>query len=150
MSPVFESAARVLAFELDQGEEISRAEYELPVICQSGHGPGRYFTGGDFLFRKVQRLREIGARVLICGAISDSVIRMINSRGIAVIGWISGDVEEVISAFIENSIYEPVFLMPGRRPGGGRHHCRRRGSRARAGNPGQGKGWKGPHNGPAG
>ncbi len=150
MSPVFESAARVLAVDLKNGEEASRREYELPVTCQAGRGAGGYVTGGDCLFRKVRRLQDIGTRVLICGAISDRVIRLINSRGIAVIGWISGDVDEVIDAFIENSIYEPAFLMPGRCSAGGRQRRRRRGGRAEGGNPRQGKRWNETDNGPAG
>lgn len=150
VSPVFESAARVLAVDLEENKEISRREYLLPVNCQTGHGAGRYMAEGDYLFRKVQRLNDIGAKVLICGAISDRLIGLLNSRGVSVIGWISGGVGEVISAYIDDSIYDPAFLMPGRGAAGGRHRRRRRGCRGVGRNKPQAGWWNGEDNGPAG
>lgn len=141
VSPVFESAGRILAVDMESGRELSRREYDLPVFISGRGAGGGLGVDRAVIFRKVDRLKEIGAGTLICGAVSDRVGRLLNSSGIEVIGWISGDAEEVVSACIDGSINDPVFLMPGCCGGAGRRRRQRRGrSRTPGGGRAEGRG----------
>jgi predicted Fe-Mo cluster-binding NifX family protein len=127
VSPVFESAGRLLTVDIENGSDISREEFDLPAGGNTRPAGPAGTTRRNILFRKVARLREIGAETLICGAVSDRAVRLMNSSGIAVVGWVSGYTEDVISAFIQDSIYDPAFLMPGCCRGRGRQRRMRRG-----------------------
>ncbi len=76
----------------------------------------------------------VGARVdeLICGAISRPLQERLAGCGIGLTAFISGDIEDVLSAFRSGTIGDSAFAMPGCRGG-----CRRR---FRAGSPGSGSG----------
>ncbi len=119
ISPVFESAGRIIAVSSKNGREVSRSEHDLPAVAALSHGmgvcpkPDLYSFGGGGTFRRLDKLRELGIEVLVCGAISARSARILDSGGISVVGWISGDVEDVISALIENRIYDSSFMMPG-------------------------------------
>jgi predicted Fe-Mo cluster-binding NifX family protein len=101
-------------------------------------------AGGEVLARReaslgtavpqliAMRLEQMGAEVVICGAISRCLARNLELRGIRVIPLVSGAVEEVLQAFAEDRLTDGSFLMAGCRPdtrGVGR--CRRRGGRPR-------------------
>ncbi|MBD3423180.1 MAG: hypothetical protein GF417_01895 [Candidatus Latescibacteria bacterium] len=139
VSPVFESAGRLLAVDFDDSDEIARKEFDLPVVIPGGGGRGRGFGRRGIIFRKVEKLREIGAQSLICGAVSDNVIGLLSSGGIRVVGWISGEIDDVVSAFLRGNIYDSSFLMPGCCPGRGGQRRQRRGGAG-----GGVKGWQGP------
>ncbi|RLB30911.1 MAG: hypothetical protein DRG87_03845 [Deltaproteobacteria bacterium] len=85
VSPLFDSASRFLVAELDMNRECSRFEAAISE---------------PFLYSKVMRLRELGAETLICGAISEQGASMITTAGVELIPWISGQVEEVLQAFL--------------------------------------------------
>jgi predicted Fe-Mo cluster-binding NifX family protein len=128
ISPVFESAGRVMVVEMVENREVSRSEWDLPVFRGNDESRGQHVRflppqfGGVMVSRKVERLRELNIDLLVCGAISDFAARFVNSAGIEVVGWISGNVEEIVVALEENKIANAGFLMPGcgRRRRGGR------------------------------
>jgi len=119
ISPVFESAGRIIAVEIQSGREVSRSEHDLPALSALSGGmkirpePDFHSFEGGGTFRRLNKLRELGIEVLVCGAISLRSARILDSGGIRVVGWISGDVEDVIRALIENRIYDSSFMMPG-------------------------------------
>ena len=135
ISPVFESAGKIIVIETAENREISRSEWDFRVLHGSDEGNGhydRFFSphfGGALVYKKVEKLRELGIDLLVCGAISNFAARLVNSAGIEIIGWISGNKEEVIKALRGNTIGNADFLMPG---------CGRRGRRGRGG-PGRGR-----------
>jgi predicted Fe-Mo cluster-binding NifX family protein len=51
--------------------------------------------------------------ILICGAVSYTFLQMLQSSGLEVIQQISGQVEEVLKAYLKGNIYNTKFLMPG-------------------------------------
>lgn len=59
----------------------------------------------------VQDFKRIGIKVLICGAISGCLQRVIESHGIHVIPWISGRVDDVLLAYQDGDL--SCFVMPG-------------------------------------
>ena len=101
ISPVFDTAARLLVLEIEGKNEVSRFE--------------TYFDE-QAVFRRFARIRILDIDVLICGAISRHFLDMLKSSGIQVIPWVCGSAEQVLDAFKRepNGItLDPSFLMPG-------------------------------------
>lgn len=117
ISPLFDNACRLVIWSTggDGGEP---EEYDLRDLIPS---------------MKVRRMKELGADVLICGAVSNPVACLIESAGIGLVPWVSGPVEEVIEAFRAGRLEEPRYVMPGCGRMRRRRWSRSRGSRARAG-----------------
>ena len=107
ISPVFDTACRVIVIELAAGREVSREEHDI-----SGLSPAQ----------RARELQRLGINMLVCGAVSNSQARLIDSMNIAVVPWVSAETEEVLAALQRGSIGETDFLMPG---------CRGRGMRRR-------------------
>ena len=120
ISPVFDTALRLLLVDVRQRGEHSRFEIDISE---------------PFLPSKTMRLTELRVETLICGAISGQFAQMITSAGIELIPWISGQVEDVLRAFLGGDLFDMQFVMPGRPdywdrgPGGG--YGRGRGRRRR-------------------
>ena len=98
VSPVFDTASRLLVVEVGEGRECSRFETDI-----SEH----------FLPSKIIRLTELGIDTLICGAISRPLVYMITTAGIKLVPWISGQVEDVLQAFLAGTLFDLRFMMPG-------------------------------------
>jgi predicted Fe-Mo cluster-binding NifX family protein len=58
-------------------------------------------------------LKEQGIDTLICGGISCECERLILDKGITIIPFIAGNIDEVISAWKENRLIQAKFGMPG-------------------------------------
>jgi len=101
ISPVFDTASRLLVLEIDGKKEVSRFETSFDEQA---------------LGRRCARIRILDIDVLICGAISRNFLDMLKNSGIRVIPWICGSAEQVLDAFARepDSIYlDADFLMPG-------------------------------------
>lgn len=71
--------------------------------------------------RRAEELHALGVGTLICGAISRSMSEALEARGIAVVGFVAGDLERVLAAW-ERGGLDDSFAMPGCRCAGrGRH-----------------------------
>jgi predicted Fe-Mo cluster-binding NifX family protein len=98
ISPVFDAAHMLLVVEIENTKIINR-HYEpfypeLPT-------------------RLAVRLAEMNVAVLICGAISEMPAKIIETNGIKLIPFITGDAHEVIDAYGKDIPFMPEFLMPG-------------------------------------
>lgn len=62
---------------------------------------------------KIDRLMELGVETLICGAISEPLQRELTVRGVKVLGFVAGEIEEVVQAFIAGGLPGPSLAMPG-------------------------------------
>jgi predicted Fe-Mo cluster-binding NifX family protein len=118
VSPVLDSAAEVLV--VDTGAEPpERSVHTL---------------GETYMPQRVERLQDMDVDVVICGAVSNPLRRMIESAGITVIPWTRGPVDGVLEAYLSGSLQDgpeaETYAMPGRRGGrgpryrGGRGHHR--------------------------
>ena len=116
VSPVLDVARRLVVAELEAGNEISRKEE--PVAETD-------------IFRRAQRIRELGVDMLICGAVSRPLEDMLRANGVQVIPWVCGPVDDVLELFISGQPLSPDYLMPG---------CCGRGQRGR-GRGGRRRGW---------
>jgi predicted Fe-Mo cluster-binding NifX family protein len=76
---------------------------------------------------KAKRIVGLGARVLICGAISWPLEALLASAGMRVIPNTCGPLDEVLDAYFSGALTERAFLMPGC-PGRQHRHRHRRGA----------------------
>ena len=119
VSPVFDTAGRLLVARIEAGEIESRREESIAAPSAAG---------------RVSRLRELEVEVLICGAISRPLGDLVSAAGIRLVPFVTGAVDEILKAFVSGTLDGPAYLMPGccgmrRRCGGGRGHRRMRGGR---------------------
>lgn len=98
IAPVFDVARQLLLVESHEEGIISEAEATMPA-----DDPGE----------KAECLARLGVNTLVCGAISRPMQGLIESRGIALIPFVAGDLREVIQAWMEGRIHEGAFTMPG-------------------------------------
>lgn len=108
ISPVFDSARMLLMVEVENGEIANRSyEMFMPEISS----------------RLAGMLNGFSVDVLICGAISQIPAGIIETSGIRLIPFVSGNVEEVLAAYAMGAQIVPKFSMPGC----GRRHRQKRG-----------------------
>jgi len=98
ISPVFDSARTLLIAEIKNGEIVDR-RFE-PFIP-------------DMFSRLSGTLEKLGVDVLICGAISQIPARIVETSSVRLIPFISGQVEEVLTAYANGVQIVPAFSMPG-------------------------------------
>lgn len=109
LSPVFESSFWIYIVEIQKGKIVSQKTCPLNT---------------QFPTARINTLLDRGVDLLICGAISNSYLKMIEAQGIEVISFISGKFPQVFQAFLEGNLSRKC-KMPGC---GKRHRRRRRGS----------------------
>ncbi|MFW6369129.1 MAG: NifB/NifX family molybdenum-iron cluster-binding protein [Myxococcota bacterium] len=123
MSPVFDVSREALILTLERGTLVERQRANIETPCAE---------------HKVDRLEELGVGTLICGAISAPLHQHLRARGVKVIAFVAGEIEEVVSCFLDGGLPSPQLSMPGccgrqrrfrggrgRRGGGGRGRQRR-------------------------
>ena len=98
ISPVFDVARRLMVVDVEDRGELSRIEHTLD---------------NTEITARARRVADLGVDVLICGAISLSLEKMLHATGVEVVGRTCGEAERVLRAFIDGKITEQSFLMPG-------------------------------------
>lgn len=98
VSPVFDFAHRILVVQCDEDQIQTRYNYEIP---------------DESIAARAERLRELGVNVLVCGAISNPLAKMVSGLGITLIPWKCGLIEEVLVAYFSGTLKEPRFSLPG-------------------------------------
>ncbi len=68
---------------------------------------------GSGMISRIDTLLGLSIDVLICGAISRPVHRMIAASGIRVHSFVSGEADEVLEALLAGKLEEKPFCMPG-------------------------------------
>jgi predicted Fe-Mo cluster-binding NifX family protein len=98
VSPVLDTAARLLVIEVENQKEASRFETYLDE---------------EDLSRRCYRIRGLAVDTLICGAISRPFSRMLLASGIDIIPEISGPIDDILEAYLQGNLFHSRFLMPG-------------------------------------
>ena len=119
VSNVFDFAHRLLLVDIENGKETQRREVEIE---------------GFSLPQRAGQLKNLGADVLICGAISQLLANMVTQSGIEILPYVTGNTENVLGAYMAGQLTGAEFRMPGCWPGARRGFGRRRGCRWRGGN----------------
>jgi predicted Fe-Mo cluster-binding NifX family protein len=118
VSPVFDTARTVLVADIENGR--ARAPHTEALGCERD---------------RVERLRQLGVDLLICGAITRELADRVAAQGLALVPFVGGDVQAVLKAYAEGMPLAD-YVMPGCRRGRGgggkgagrRMSCRRRGA----------------------
>lgn len=100
IAPVFDVARQIFIVEAEAGK----------IICEL-----KKKMDNELHIQNTIRLAGAGIETLICGAISITLHNMISSYGISVIPFISGELREVINAWINGNLNREAFFMPGYR-----------------------------------
>jgi len=74
---------------------------------------------------RVNQLEALGIEVLLCGAISRPLERMIRASGVKVISCLRGSIDEIIKAYLEGGLSNARFILPGFSPASNRERERR-------------------------
>lgn len=111
VSSVFDFAHKLLLVDIENAKVVNRSE----VALESQSLPQR--TGN---------LKNLGVDVLICGAISQALANMVTASGIQVLPYVTGDVDNVLQAYLTGQLVQPQFTMPGCWPGARKGFGRRR------------------------
>jgi len=98
VAPVFDYCVRVSVFDIGHDRQIERSELYLGTLAPT---------------ERVGALIKEGVTTLVCGGISDTLDKMLQTSGISVIGGIAGPLEGVLEAFMSDRIDEPQYRMPG-------------------------------------
>jgi predicted Fe-Mo cluster-binding NifX family protein len=98
ISPVADSARQLLVVEVENG--IIRCRCTECLDAES-------------LLYRARRLADLEVNVFICGAISDFFASLVEGYGIRLIPFICGEAEEVLVAYLEESLPCPRFMMAG-------------------------------------
>jgi predicted Fe-Mo cluster-binding NifX family protein len=98
VSPVFDVASRLTLMQVKGRRELERREVIL------------FETRPDGIARN---LAELGVDVLICGAISQLLERLLHRDGVRVVAQVCGEVEAVLKAFLGRTLNAPEFRLPG-------------------------------------
>jgi len=96
VAPVFDVSRELLC--LDVVEQCVVALSTVPVSEESS---------------RERVLVLLGIETLICGAISAIYAQILEAQGIEVIPFVAGDVDEVISAFLDGELPSSRLAMPG-------------------------------------
>ena len=123
VSPVLDAASRFTLVDLETGRQTTRQDASLV-----GSGP----------LERARELSQLGADVVICGAVSRPLEIALQAAGLQVLPHVCGQVDEVLTAFINGQLDQDAFLMPG---------CCGRRWRFRAGRRGGGQCWNGRQEG---
>ena len=98
VSPVFDTCARLLLFDMDKNQVIGRTEISLEGLSKTD---------------RLKILKNSGVSTIICGGISDNFYKMISFAGISLVIGIAGEVNQVFDAYRCNRLGESCFYMPG-------------------------------------
>jgi len=106
VSTTFDFAKKILVVETESGCEIECREVTLE---------------GEAVVTKVGALGENGVQVFLCGSISRPLANAVTQAGIQAIPFVTGDVDDVLAAYICGQLDKPRFLQAGSHAGARRH-----------------------------
>ncbi|MDD3643786.1 MAG: NifB/NifX family molybdenum-iron cluster-binding protein [Candidatus Krumholzibacteria bacterium] len=121
VSTVCDFARSLLIVTTGGGRVVSRRE--LPLLEESP-------------LQRAARIGHEGVQVLICGAISRPLAVFIAQRGIGLVPFVSGPVDDVLAAWLGGRLADHRYLLPGSSPAARRRWRGGRGGGGRGGRPG--------------
>jgi len=98
VSPVLDTASKLLVIESDVQKESSR--FEVYLLEQD-------------ISRRCHFIRGLNINVLICGGVSRQLSGILEASGINVISGISGPAEDIIEVYLQGTLGDSMFFMPG-------------------------------------
>ena len=109
ISPRFDSTQNFVLLDIEENEVKERKD--LP-------------TRGWTLAAKLRQMVALGVDTLICGGIDLESMQQLNFSGIKVYSWITGDVEDVVTCFLNRDLESGIILGARGRMKGRWRFCR--------------------------
>lgn len=97
ISPVFDSAQTLLVAEIRETQVVDRKIQRFEATMFS---------------RSLGLLQQLNVQVLICGALCEGPVRLLECHGIEVIPFVTGEAEEILACYAQGEDLEK-FAMPG-------------------------------------
>ena len=108
VSPRFDYAPALLLFNLEDNRVVESEKFSLQAWDR---------------LQRLQKLRELGVKTLICGGIDGNSAQILSDYGIRVIAWVAGEADEAMRCFLQGKLRPGVELCArcrrGRRRGPG-------------------------------
>jgi predicted Fe-Mo cluster-binding NifX family protein len=98
ISPVLDTAMRLLVITRRRGKEVARREFILGALPPEG---------------LARSMAELHVDVLLCAALSESLFRALQRHGVRVRQHLCGEVESVLRALSCGRLRREKFRMPG-------------------------------------
>ena len=98
VAPVFDVSREALVLTIENGVVTSRSSANIETPMAS---------------LKLDRLTELGIEILVCGAITEPLMHELSLRGVRVICFVAGEVEEVEKSLLDGRLPKPALSMPG-------------------------------------
>jgi predicted Fe-Mo cluster-binding NifX family protein len=98
IAPVFDVAIQLLLVEVEDGKIVKQSLEQLP---------------SESTLEKAIMLQRLSINTLICGAVSEEVRSFLDMYGINVMAFISGNIQEILQAWLSEDFDETDFAMPG-------------------------------------
>ena len=102
VSPRFDCAATLLLFTVENEKVVERGETSLAQLAP---------------WQRVEKLKEMDVKALICGGIDGASARLLAFNRIQVIAWVAGEAEEAMKYYLRGGLRPGAELRP---------FCRRR------------------------
>jgi len=117
ISPLLDVARKFAIFEISDGEIKQKLEVDINTMCE------------PFM---ADKLKGLGVTVIISGAVSGFVSRIISEKGMHIIPWVNGAVDDVIELYIKDALvsFRPDVSVCGQ--GRRRGRCRGKGGNGRS------------------
>ena len=98
MAPVFDVSREALVLTIENGAITSRSieNIETPMAPL-----------------KLERLTDLGIQTLVCGAITEPLQHELSVRGVKVIGFVAGEIDEVVKSLLDGTLPTRALSMPG-------------------------------------
>lgn len=98
VSPLFDVSRDALILTVEKGAVVSRRHESIEAPSSA---------------LKLERLVSLGVDTLVCGAISEFLRQDLAARGMEVLGFVAGEIEEVVQALVSGTLPCPALSMPG-------------------------------------
>jgi predicted Fe-Mo cluster-binding NifX family protein len=99
ISPVFDTARRLLLIDVEAGAERHRRVTALPR--------------DQLVSTRLRAMRRLKVDVLICGGISRHLMKAVSLERLTLISWVAGPTETVLNAYLEGRLLATRWGMPG-------------------------------------
>lgn len=89
VSPRFDYAQHILLVSVDDGQASERQE----------------LTAGNWApHERINRLVQLGVDTVICGGIDRWSVASLQSAGVTIYGWVTGEIEDALSALLQGDL----------------------------------------------
>ncbi len=99
VSPVLDTATRLMILEFNDGQEKKREMINIPQ---------------EHFIIRTKYIAGLKVDTVLCGALSKPMRRMLIQSGITVFPWVTGYVNDVIQAYLDGNLTNEQFLLPRR------------------------------------